>query len=154
MASEVDSKRMRAIKYTAPEKLDRPKAIVPLDRSDILGVSVQVVRPQDGETNMHAHAGMDSCWYVLRGRARFYGFGDELVAEAGRDEGVFIPKGVPYWFEAAGDEPLEVLHITARDKNMANDRVNYRPALERQAAFDQGGRAPTEEELRAAGAGR
>jgi len=145
---------MRAIKYTAPGALDRPKAIVPLDRGDILGVSVQVVRPDGGETNMHAHAGMDSCWYVLKGRARFYGFGDELVAEAGRDEGVFIPKGVPYWFEAAGDEPLEVLHITARDKSVANDRVNYRPALERQAAFDQGGRAPTEDELRAAQAAR
>jgi len=145
---------MRAIKYTAPEALDRPKAIVPLDHSDILGVHVQVVRPNGGETNMHAHAGMDSCWYVLKGKARFYGFGDELVAEAGRDEGVFIPKGVPYWFEAAVDEPLEVLHITARDKTVANDRVNYRPALERQAAFDQGGRPPTEEELRAAQAAR
>jgi mannose-6-phosphate isomerase-like protein (cupin superfamily) len=154
LASEVGVERMRAIKYTAPEALDRPKVIVPLDRSDILGVHVQVVAPNGGETNMHAHAGMDSCWYVLKGRARFYGFGDELVAEAGRDEGVFIPKGVPYWFEAAGDEPLEVLHITARDTSVANDRVNYRPALERQAAFDQGGRPPTEEELRAAKATR
>jgi mannose-6-phosphate isomerase-like protein (cupin superfamily) len=154
LATDVDVNRMRPIKYVAPEGLDRPKAIVPLDRSDLLSVHVQVVQPNGGETNMHAHAGMDSCWYVLKGVARFYGYGDELIAEAGKYEGVFIPKGVPYWFEAGGDELLEVLHITARDKSVANDRVNYRPALERQAAFDQGGRAPTEEELRAAEAAR
>jgi mannose-6-phosphate isomerase-like protein (cupin superfamily) len=154
VASDVGVERMRAIKYTSPGEIDRPKVIVPLDRSDLLSVHVQVVQPHGGETNMHAHAGIDSCWYVLKGRARFYGYGDELVAEAGADEGVFIPKGVPYWFEAAGDEQLEILHITARDKSVANDRVNYRPALERQAAYDQGGRPPTDEELRLAGASR
>jgi mannose-6-phosphate isomerase-like protein (cupin superfamily) len=150
MTTEAEVKRIRAFEYEAPESMDRPKVIVPLDRSDILGVHVQVVQPHGGETNMHAHNGMDSCWIVLRGRARFYGFGDELVAESGPEAGVFIPKGVPYWFEAAGDEPLEILHITARDKEVANDRVNYRPALERQAAFDQGGRPPTDAELEAA----
>jgi mannose-6-phosphate isomerase-like protein (cupin superfamily) len=150
MATEAGVKRMRAIKYESPASLDKPKLIVPLDRSDLLSVHVQVVQPHGGETNMHAHNGLDSCWMVLNGRARFYGFGDELVTEAGKHEGVFIPQGVPYWFEAAGEEPLEILHITARNKDVANDRVNYQPALERQAAFDQGGRPPTEAELEAA----
>jgi mannose-6-phosphate isomerase-like protein (cupin superfamily) len=150
MTSEAAAKRIQPIKYETPEQLDRPKISLSLARSDILGVGVQVVSPHGGETNMHAHAGMDSTWLVLSGRARFYGYGDELVAEAGRYEGVFIPKGVPYWFEAAGEEPLEILHITARDKALKNDRVDYAPPVERQRGMEGRGRPPTDEELRRA----
>ena len=45
--------------------------------------------------------------YVLRGRARI-GIGDE-VYEVGADDFVFIPAGVPHWYEALGDEPFEFL---------------------------------------------
>jgi quercetin dioxygenase-like cupin family protein len=45
--------------------------------------------------------------YVLRGRARI-GIGDE-VYEVGADDVVFIPAGVPHWYEALGEEPFEFL---------------------------------------------
>ncbi len=45
--------------------------------------------------------------YVLRGRARV-GIGDEVVMVA-RDDAVFIPAGVPHWYETVGDEPFEFL---------------------------------------------
>ena len=45
--------------------------------------------------------------YVLRGRARI-GIGDD-VYEIGADDVVFIPAGVPHWYEALGDEPFEFL---------------------------------------------
>lgn len=45
--------------------------------------------------------------YVLRGRARI-GIGEE-VFEVGADDVVFIPAGVPHWYEALGEEPFEFL---------------------------------------------
>jgi quercetin dioxygenase-like cupin family protein len=45
--------------------------------------------------------------YVLRGRARV-GIGEE-VYDVGADDVVYIPAGVPHWYEAQGDEPFEFL---------------------------------------------
>ena len=153
MATDTEVKQMWPIKYEAPETLDKPKITVGLGRTDLLNVGVQIVAPRGGETNMHAHSGLDSCWFVLSGIARFYGYGDKLIAEAGKNEGVFIPKGTPYWFEAAGEERLEILHITAADKSAANDRVDYAPPRERQAGMEGRGRPPTDEERQSAAAG-
>lgn len=45
--------------------------------------------------------------YVLRGRGRI-GIGDE-VFDVETDDVVFIPAGVPHWYEAVGDGPFEFL---------------------------------------------
>jgi len=45
--------------------------------------------------------------YVLRGQARV-GIGDE-VHEVAADDVLYIPAGVPHWYEATGDEPFEFL---------------------------------------------
>ena len=45
--------------------------------------------------------------YVLRGRARV-GIGDEVL-EVTRDDVVYIPAGVPHWYQTEGDEPFEFL---------------------------------------------
>jgi quercetin dioxygenase-like cupin family protein len=45
--------------------------------------------------------------YVLRGRAKV-GIGDAIYDVKAGDV-VFIPKGVPHWYETQGDEPFEVL---------------------------------------------
>ncbi len=157
MATETEARQILPLKYERPELLDRPKVTVGLTSSELLRVSVQVVKPQGGETNMHAHPALDSTWLVLSGKANFYGHGDTLITQAGVNEGVFIPKGVPYWFEAAGEEPLEILHITAADKSVKNDRVDYAPPVERQiaaetrqAVAETRGRAPTAAEQQAA----
>jgi len=44
---------------------------------------------------------------VLNGRARI-GIGDE-VYEVEKDNVVFIPAGVPHWYQTIGDEPFEFL---------------------------------------------
>jgi mannose-6-phosphate isomerase-like protein (cupin superfamily) len=154
LATETELKQIRPIKYERPAVLDQPKVTVSLVGSELLRVGVQVVQPKGGETNMHAHPALDSTWLVLRGKAKFYGYGDSLIGEAGPNEGVFIPKGVPYWFEASSDEPLEILHITARDPNARNERVDYAPPAERQARRERGtgGRVATDEEREVASA--
>ena len=45
--------------------------------------------------------------FVLGGRARV-GIGDE-VYEVEKDTVLFIPAGVPHWYETLGDEPYEFL---------------------------------------------
>ena len=63
--------------------------------------------------------------FVLRGRARV-GIGDGVI-EVRAGDVVFIPGGVPHWYEAGGDEPFEFLcvvpnapdEITLLDKDEA-----------------------------------
>jgi hypothetical protein len=56
-----------------------------------------------------------------------------VFAELGPNEGVLIPRGVKYWFERTGDEPLEILQVECSDvqiktdKQLMEDRVNYAP---------------------------
>jgi quercetin dioxygenase-like cupin family protein len=45
--------------------------------------------------------------YVLRGRARI-GIGDEEF-EVSADDVLYIPAGVPHWYEALGPDPFEFL---------------------------------------------
>lgn len=45
--------------------------------------------------------------YVLAGRARI-GIGDEIHEVAAGDV-VYIPAGVPHWYQAEGDEPFQFL---------------------------------------------
>lgn len=124
--------------YATPN-LEREKEVVPLCRTDILRAHVQVVR-EGGENNLHAHTGNDGFWMVLAGRARFYAEGDVPLAELGRNQGIAIPRGFKYWFESAGEEPLELLHVVAQVQNIRDERINYTPLKSWQDRLGVGGR--------------
>ncbi len=74
---------------------------------------------------MHKHTAMDGFWFVLRGRARFYGDNDVLVADLGEHEGIFVPRDTKYWFEAGDCEQLELLQVEAIDHRIKNDMIRY-----------------------------
>jgi mannose-6-phosphate isomerase-like protein (cupin superfamily) len=112
--------------YRTPTDLRKTKSVVRLCRSDIIYGSVQVLK-SGGENNLHAHAAQDGMWMVLRGRARFYGMDDALLAEVGPLQGVHIPRGFYYWFENASAELLELLHVSATDKTIESERFNATP---------------------------
>jgi mannose-6-phosphate isomerase-like protein (cupin superfamily) len=116
-----------AFKYVKPE-LARDKTIARLCRTDIMYASVQVIA-KGGENNMHAHSAQDGFWMVLKGRAKFYGEGDKLIAELGPNEGVLVPRGVQYWFESSSPEVLEILQVEAIDKTIKNMRIDYKPRV-------------------------
>ena len=103
---------IQVFRYEKPAA-ERGKTNVKLASTDVVRAGIQYVR-EGGETNLHSHSGNDGFWLVLRGRARFYGEGAEPVAELGPEEGAMVPHGTPYWFEAAGDEPLEILHVASK----------------------------------------
>ena len=59
-------------------------------------------------TNMVEHE-----QYVLRGRARI-GLGESVV-EVKEGDVLFIPAGLPHWYEAVGDAPFEFLCVVPND---------------------------------------
>ena len=103
--------RATTFRYERPE-LRRSKAFVKFFKTDLMSAEVQVIG-QGGENNLHTHRASDGFWMVLEGQARFYGEGDEIVADLGPLEGVHIPRGFPYWFESSGSTPLEIVHVSA-----------------------------------------
>jgi mannose-6-phosphate isomerase-like protein (cupin superfamily) len=109
-----------------PEKR-KGKAYVKLINSELLMAEMQIVS-EGGENNMHSHPATDGFWWVVRGSARFYDESDQPI-DVGTEEGIFVPRGVPYWFEKGGDEPLHMLHVAARSADHANvpNRINVRP---------------------------
>ena len=140
--------RLTLFGYEETPERDFPKKSIRLSRTDALTVSVQIING-GGETNMHSHTGEDEAWVVLSGRARFYGRsedtdnGEEIVGELGPREGIMIPKGVPYWFESASDDQLEILRVSSIDHSIMAERVNYEPLKDWQVEHDLGGRDAT-----------
>lgn len=70
------------------------------------------VYSRGGENALHAHVTEDHAFFVLAGAAEFT-FGDRDTVEAGRYEGVMIPKGTQYRFEARGADNLVMIRIGA-----------------------------------------
>ena len=132
MAEAVASRELQVFRYEKPDQDPAGKVSVRLCRSDILSLGVQVVMKEGGETNLHSHTGQDEAWIVLSGRVKFYDK-DKLVGDLGKYEGIFIPKGAPYWFEAS-EEPLEIIRVSAKDKDIKDERVNYTEPTDRYLA--------------------
>jgi mannose-6-phosphate isomerase-like protein (cupin superfamily) len=117
-------KRIQTFRYAPPAEPGAVKDIVTLCKSDLVKVNVQVVQ-EGGENNLHYHLNSDTCWMVLRGRAKFYGPDDMLIGEFGAHDGILLPGGARYWFEKIGEEPLEILQMVAIDKAKGqSQRVN------------------------------
>ena len=100
-------------KYEFPE-FNGKRAITWLAKTDRLFADVQVIG-EGGETNLHAHPHLDGIWFVLSGKLKFYSDETTLMGELGRHAGVVVPRGAPYWFEASGDEPVEVFQLECSD---------------------------------------
>jgi mannose-6-phosphate isomerase-like protein (cupin superfamily) len=112
--------------YEPPADQQKSKAIVRLCRSDIVYSTVQVLK-EGGENNLHAHTAQDGIWIVLKGRVKFYGKDNAVLAELGPLQGIHLPRGFYYWFESASSETLEILQVEAIDKTVKNERLNATP---------------------------
>ncbi len=119
----------KVLKPVRPKAADDPagagKVVTRLAQTDILFANIQMIKA-GGDNNLHAHAGRDGLWFVLAGRARFYGPGqNDLIGEVGPREAVLIPRNFPYWFEQVGDDELELLQVEAIDKSVRNTRTDF-----------------------------
>lgn len=115
------STKMKVFRYRRPEQVKRDRALIPLVKTENLLSMVQIFRGGGGEQELHLHTAMDGFWFVLAGRARFYGEGDELVADLGQHDGILVPAGAKYWFEAGDCEELQLLQVEAIDHRVKNE---------------------------------
>ena len=84
----------------------------------------EIVKNGEGDNNLHLHTGMDSIWFVLKGRVKFYGEDDVALGEYGPQEGLIMPRNNVYWFAAVGNEDLELLQCVGYDRDVKNERVD------------------------------
>lgn len=123
------ARKIQTFSYAKPD-VTTPKGSSKLCQSDILKAAIQIIR-KGGGNNLHSHAVADTCWMVLKGRARFYGEDGVVLGEFGPMEGIMTPRGTPYWFESADDdEDLELLQAAAKLRGEKDVRTNHeeRPA--------------------------
>ncbi|HWG04435.1 MAG TPA: cupin domain-containing protein [Beijerinckiaceae bacterium] len=128
---------MTGYSYHRPD-LANSKGIVRLAKTDLLRCSVQVVKKDGGENNLHYHTNGDSFWMVLKGKVRFYGPEDRLLGEFGPQEGICTPAYGRYWFENAGDDILELLHVSGLSKPQmtSTGRTNVAGEMRKNEYFD------------------
>lgn len=128
---EYDPSQLKPFKFVDVDT-GADKKVQLLARTDRLFAAAQVLK-RGGENNLHSHAHLDGFWYVLKGRARFYSDLTTIAAEVGANEGVLVPRGVKYWFESIGDEPLHLLQVECSDVAMPRieqvvaDRKDFSP---------------------------
>ena len=113
---------MRLIDYKKPT-LSGPRGMSILALSDIMTVIVQTLAP-GARQGLHAHEAYDGFYFVLGGKARFYRGSDDVFAEVSTGQGVFVPRGTAYGFEAVGGE-AQLLSIDAIDKRVADIFTSY-----------------------------
>ncbi len=111
----------QVFRYEVPDN-ERSKNLTMLCKTDRLAADMQLVK-EGGENRLHSHTSSDGFFLVLEGKVRFYGEGDVVLAELGKDEGIVIPHGFRYWFASSSVEPLRILHVAANDPNVADVRV-------------------------------
>ena len=86
-----------------------------LAETDIMRVWLKTYA-NGGENVLHAHPGEDHTFVILQGHAKFYDkAGTETVL--GHNQGIMLPRGVHYYFQSCGEEPLVMLRVGAfKDK--------------------------------------
>ena len=119
-APEVGDPRIRL----SPRKR-KGRIVVPLTRQPKgMHAWKVLIPPEPGEPELRTHDGHE--WlYVLSGRLRLILADRDLTLEPG--EVAEFDTGLPHWFGAAGDEPVEILSLLGRHA----DHVHVRAATRR-----------------------
>ena len=112
----------------------------PLATAENLWVSVKVYA-SGGENALHSHGGEDHSFIVLQGKANFT-FGDGRTELVGVHQGVMIPKGVEYRFEADEAENLVMLRVGGGERTVKGlehiSRVGTPMDVMKQTKFSDG----------------
>ncbi|MDA0262322.1 MAG: cupin domain-containing protein [Proteobacteria bacterium] len=82
-----------------------------------------------GENTLHAHPNEDHTFVVMQGAVRFHGKDGEIDTLR-TNQGILIPAGALYWFEAISQEQLVMLRVGTRfgDAPDGQARVNLKGA--------------------------
>ena len=94
------------------QMLEQGRTNTLLARTDNMWATLKVYA-SGGENGLHMHPNEDHTFIVLQGSARYYD-ADGGHTEVRRHEGIMLPAGAYYWFEATSAEPLVLVRIGCR----------------------------------------
>ena len=94
------------------QMLEKGRTNTPLARTDNMWAILKVYA-SGGENGLHTHPNEDHTFLVLQGKARYYD-ADGGYRDVGKHEGIMLPAGAYYWFEAISEEPLVLVRIGCR----------------------------------------
>jgi quercetin dioxygenase-like cupin family protein len=109
------------------QMLEEGRTNTRLARADNMWAVLKVYA-SGGENGLHTHPSEDHTFLVLQGKAKFYD-ADGNATELGKHEGIMLPAGAYYWFEATStDEELVLYRVGAGSFAGANPshRLNIR----------------------------
>jgi len=105
--------------------LDQGRTNTLMAKTDNMWATLKVYA-SGGENGLHTHPHEDHTFVVLQGKARYYD-ADGGHTDVGRHEGIMLPAGAYYWFEAISKEPLVLIRIGCRvGPRDAGGRLNIR----------------------------
>jgi mannose-6-phosphate isomerase-like protein (cupin superfamily) len=124
MDAKVKVKKPSFFKMRA-QMLEKGRTNTALARTDNMWATLKVYA-SGGENGLHCHPREDHTFLVLQGKARYYD-ADGGHMDVGKHEGIMLPAGAYYWFEAISKEPLVLVRIGCRvGPEDANGRLNIR----------------------------
>jgi mannose-6-phosphate isomerase-like protein (cupin superfamily) len=94
------------------QMLDQGRTNTALARTENMWATLKVYA-SGGENGLHTHPNEDHTFIVLQGSARYYD-ADGGYTDVGKHEGIMLPAGAYYWFEATSREPLVMVRIGCR----------------------------------------
>jgi len=104
--------------------LEQGRTNTPLARTENMWAILKVYA-SGGENGLHTHPNEDHTFVVLQGKARYYD-AEGGYTDVGKHEGIMLPAGAYYWFEAISDEPLVLLRVGCRVSGDGGGRLNVR----------------------------
>lgn len=110
-----------------PPEFQGKREVVRLCQIPTLQGSVQVLR-KGGAEHLHSHDSVDGFWMVLSGHVAFYGDEGVCHGELGPGEGILMPRGNRYWFEALGESDAEIIQVLHIDKALGFERRDHEEA--------------------------
>jgi quercetin dioxygenase-like cupin family protein len=110
-AGKTTAKKPSFFKMRA-QMLEKGRTNTPLAKTDNMWAILKVYA-SGGENGLHTHPNEDHAFIVLQGSARYYD-ADGGHTDVGKHEGIMLPAGAYYWFEATSREPLVLVRIGCR----------------------------------------
>ncbi len=107
------------------QMLEKGRTNTLLSKTDNMWATLKVYA-SGGENGLHTHPHEDHTFLVLQGKARYYD-AEGGHTDVGKHEGIMLPAGAYYWFEAISEEPLVLVRIGCKiGSGDARGRLNIR----------------------------
>ena len=105
-------KNARTVFKMRAQMVDQGRIQTTLAKTDNM-TAILKVYASGGENGLHTHPNEDHVFLILQGKARYFD-ADGGHVDVGKNEGIMLPAGAYYWFEAIGEEPLVLMRLGSK----------------------------------------